>query len=435
MRLRSVHTRSVPALCAVILPWLVACGDEGSGGIAPEPSQNGHPSTDPDGTQAPDAEEASVYVLTTRVSSSDDQQLSYLLSVPSLDAGATFDLSGAVELESTDNNIAGLAGTPFIYVGSCTEPTITRWEAKPDGSLEKGPSVSFANLGFTDACIDTSPVYSADKAYFLPSQSAEREIAVWNPSSMELLGTIPLPDIAPEGELLPVVSLSERSDRIFATVYWQEAYDQDWTHLGDHVRIIEIDPATDSVVGQTDDTRCNELFASGATSDGTLYFSPGSYDAPVRSILGGERGVDPCLLRIVPPETSFDQGYQLDLSSLAGGRPAGDLVVLNDDVAFLHVWHSEVVDPVLEDLSNWEDTVNQAGFLWWKWTMGSEGAEPIGEQAPANGVVLFQVDGRTLVTRFSEDYTSTTLDELDPAGAISPGLSGPGQVFGVVRAH
>jgi hypothetical protein len=372
------------------------------------------------------------YVLHTRVSSLDfNQESNFLLTVPSIEAGATFNLDTAYELGS-DIGLASVPGSPFVWAGSCTEPTLTRWEVKPDGSLEAGPRMSFANLGLTDACIQSGTLFSADKAYHLPFQSDTPEIIVWNPTTMEISSTIALPGVEPEGDLLPVITLATRRDRLFVTVFWEGSFDQDWTLFGDHVRVIEIDTTTDTIVGQSEDTRCNSLSWASGTSDGTLYFSPYSYNTPVRAILGDEHGAASCGLRIVPPASSFDQGYHVDLAALAGERPAGDLIVLNDEVAFIHVWHDELVTPLTPERSNWEDVLGENGFLWWRWPIGSDAAEPILEQSPSNFTITMEVDGRKFQSHFSDDFSSTVLEELDPSGLIRPALAGPGQVFEVV---
>lgn len=395
----------------------------------------GEPTLVDEGSETPVAAPPQ-YVVHTRLNAGDDLQLSYLATTSSIEAGARLDLDRAVELDAPDIGFAGLVGTPYVYTGSCTEPTITRWEVASDGSLREGPQLSFAPLGLADACIDSAlGLYSPQRAFYRPFQSAIPEIVVWNPTTMEIVGTIELPGVEPEGELLPVVTLSTRSDRLFVTVFWEGGFDADWTKFGDHVRVLEIDPESLEVLSSSDEPRCNSLSWTSATSDETAYFSPYSYNTTIRSVLGDERGAQSCGLRIVPPGSSFDQGYELDLSAIAGGRPAGDLVVLDDETAFLHVWHEELVSPLAADGSNWEDVIGENGFLWYKWPLGASTAERIPEQTPGNFTVLVGVEDRKFVAHFSDDFSSTTLEELDASGAITPALSGAGQIFEVVRVR
>lgn len=85
--------------------------------------------------------------------------------------------------------------------------------------------------------------------------------------------------------------------------------------------------------------------------------------------------------------------------------------------------------------SNWEDVLGEAGFMWWRWRIGTETAELIAGQEPGASEVsaLFKVDGKRFLPRTAADYSETTLDELDPSGALRPGLRGPGNIRGVVR--
>ncbi len=105
---------------------------------------------------------------------------------------------------------------------------------------------------------------------------------------------------------------------------WQEDFSKDWSRFGDHVDLITIDPTTDAIVGRRSDPRGSYAFWGSLGSDGAAYFSPLSYYAPIRSMLGGDAGFASVALRVLPGEDAFDPGYTVDLSALVGGRPAGD---------------------------------------------------------------------------------------------------------------
>jgi hypothetical protein len=370
-----------------------------------------------------------LYIVSTTVSVGDTDQ-GYLVPVSAIEPGATFDLSHAVEIP--DSSIAGKRGDRYLYVGASGEPTITRWELQGDDSLVRGPTLSLANYGLTRASVGTELFQSPQRAYIPDDQN--RQIVVWNPEAMEITGTIAL-DVETEGALQPWMSLTVRPDRLLVVVSWQQDFDDDWSVFGDHVRVISIDPTSGELLGQVEESRCNYLFWSSVTSDGTAYFSPLSYYAPIRSMLGGSLGPDSCGLRVVPPQAAFDAGYDLDLSGLVGGRPAGTMFMVTDDVAFIRAWHSEIVSPLSADKSNWQDVINEAGFLWWRWQVGTPAATRVEEQAPGASEItgLYAVDGRKFLPRTAEDYSSTTLDEVDPIGQLHPTLTGPGNIWGVIR--
>jgi hypothetical protein len=390
------------------------------------------PSSDPASNAAV---EGPLYVVATVVST-EDSDTGYLLTVPSLEPGTTFDLSNAVEV--SPSLAYAKPGSSRFYSATMDDPTITRWQVDDQGTLvpEDDTIISFANLGIRHAWpLDPTQIYSDRKAYF--TDDANRRIVVWNPESMEITGTIDL-DIAAPGALVPMLSLTVRKDRVLVVVSWEEDYENgDWSRFGDHVQVFGIDPKTDTVVETSEDPRCNQLTWSFQTTDGTAYLSPMSWFAPIRAMLGEERGVEPCGVRIVPPDTSFDQGYRVELDALTGGRPTGNLFLVNDDVAFVRAWHEELVSPLDEDKANWADVLTEAGFLWWRWQLGDDEAHLVTGQEPGAGEVsgMLEVDGKRYLPRIKSDYSSTTLDELDPDGALVPTLTGPGEIFSVARVR
>ncbi len=75
--------------------------------------------------------------------------------------------------------------------------------------------------------------------------------------------------------------------------------------------------------------------------------------------------------------------------------------------------------------------------MWWRWPLGAEKAEPIQDQEPGASEVsgLLEVDGKRFLPRIASDYSETTLDELDPEGALRPGITGPGAIYSIVRVR
>ena len=432
--------RSCSVATVLISGLGLACGSAKPLGRALPPAE---PSPDtPGAVQALSPDEASedpswrasdepLYAVTTRVTTTSDATHSFLLTVPSIGPGTSFDLGHAVELDA-DTPAFGGRGRPFAYAASASEPTVTRWRVQADGGFEQGPVVSFESLGMrrVDSAGSLS-FFAQDKAYFC-NRFDPSQIVIWNPETMSIRGTIALA-LPPAGDMRPQVVLSQRSDRIFAVVSWQQAHAYDWTRFGDHVQVISIDPETDSVVSRVDEPRCNLLSWVSTPSDGAAYFSPASYYAPLRSMLGEASGVEPCALRIRPGADRFDADYTVDLASITGGRPAGDLFLVSDTTAFLRVWHSELVTPLSAGNENWESVVQEAGFLWWTWQVGAEQAQRVAAQRASKDAQTFVVDGKTYTPTLSEDGASTVLEELDPRGELRPGLRGPGQIIGVFR--
>ena len=224
-----------------------------------------------------------------------------------------------------------------------------------------------------------------------------------------------------------------RQDRIFAEVSWADPK-SGWTLYGSDAQLFSIDPTTDKIVDSTTVAGCGQLSASGGTtSNGAFYFSPWDYRVAVKSVFGADRGVASCAARIVPPATTFDPGLRLNLNDLVGGRPAGDLRVVSDEWAVIHVFHQELAQATATD---WPDSRFKAHYLWWRWRIGAPAAELIPGQTPATeGALFFRIDDRQFLPSNSADFSTTTLIEFDGQGNMKEGLSGPGNFLGVVRIH
>jgi hypothetical protein len=373
-----------------------------------------------------------LYVVSTGTVAGDRSGdfVGYLAVVDSLEPG-TFDLKGALEIEPSW--IFGRPGESSVYAASIFSPTLWRYDLQEDGTLALGDTVSFANYGLESAYLAASaPIYSDEKSYFV--DDVQDQLVIWNPKEMTVIGTIPLGD-DDEGLLPPAPegTIVQHGGLLFTEVNWSD-WKSDSSTYGTHTRLHVIDPATDSLLESVDDERLNYASPLSATSDGTLYYSPVSLISAYREI-GPSHGCPSLALRVKPSEHTFDKGYELDLSSLVGGRPAGDLIWLDDSTAVLRVWHAELADEVTPE--NWEEVLwAQPGFLWWRWHVGDDEAVQIPDQEPGTlAASLVRLDGKTYVIRTSADSTTSTLDEITKDGKMRPGLTGPGQFIGnaVVR--
>jgi hypothetical protein len=287
--LRSARSRLGRGLCGACMISLAACSSADSTVLAGADQ----------GVAPPSETDAPLYLLSARINLPEGGRMSYFLTAPSLEEGATYTLDRAAE-SGVDGWMFGKQGQSTFWQAGQADATLTRWSVTPGGSFERGPSLDLSGLGLTQVGAAGWGVFpSNDRAYFLQWRHPQ-EIIVWNPEAMELIGTIPL-DVDRAGTFEPRgSSIVRHGNRLLAVVYWQGA--EDFTALGEQTRIFEIDLATNQVVSVADDDRCNVLFTSGALSDGTQYFSPESWRAPHRSLLGPEFGQRPCALRVLPAE-------------------------------------------------------------------------------------------------------------------------------------
>jgi hypothetical protein len=365
-----------------------------------------------------------LYVMTSNVWGPDGAT-GYLYGVSSLEDGAP-SLSRAIEFAG-GAWLTGRDGSRSVYVSSGDGgPTITRWEALENGDFVEGPTISFSHLGLTMGMrFGTAPIASDTKAYLVDVQ--EHRIATWNPKEMTVGNVIEL-DLEPrEGLPAWIPTVVVRGDRLLVTVVWED----DW-RFASSSRVIAIDTTTDEVIGISDDTRCEQLAVSSVASTGTAYYSPYAHAPVARSVLGAEYGTRSCALRVVPTGAAFDDGWDVDLAQLAGGRPAGEFILASDDVGFFRAFYNEEVGATAE---NWQDKQGVPGYRWWRWSIGADEAEEIPGQTLTVEAAHYDVDDKTYVGNPSDDWSRTTIVELDAAGVLREGITVDGTPGGVVRVR
>jgi hypothetical protein len=376
------------------------------------------------GAATPDAGTGPLYVVSTGLESGDDF-LGYLATVSALDDATTFTLDKALEIEPSW--IFGKPGQPYVYAGSIFSPTLSRYRLGDDGALVKDGSMSFAGLGLESAYLAAmAPIYSDEKSYFV--DDVQDQMVIWNPKELKVIGTIPFGNEA-EGALpaTPEGSVVVHDGLLLTSIQWLD-WTVDSSQYGTHVRLIAIDPKTDSIVETSDDARLTYASPLAAASDGTVYFSPASLISAYALLPG--HGSPSRALRVSPNSKVFDPGFTLDLSALVGGRPAGGFTLLDDQTALIRAWHADLAEPVTAD--NWMDVLwKQAGFKWWRWHVGDAQAVEIPSQSPGTlDASVLKIDGKSYVVRTNADSTSSTLDRIDAQGDIHAGVTGPGQFIG-----
>jgi len=373
---------------------------------------------------APENEGPVGYAMTSNVWG-DDGATGYLYTVGSLEAGSA-SLEQAIELPG-GGWLSGRDGDRFVYVSSGEGgPAITRWEVLSDGRFAQGPTISFAGLGLTNGIrFGTAPILSDTKAYLVDPD--QHRIAAWNPAEMTV-GTVIELELEDRDGLpawIPTVQL--RDDVLFVTVVWE----QDWRY-GDSSRVIAIDTTTDQIIGTSDDWRCEQLAVSSQGSDGTSYYTPYAHSSAARNVLGPGYGTRSCGIRVVPPGAAFDEGWEVDLADLAGGRPSGEFVLANDEVGFFRAFYADEAGVTLE---NWQDTLGVPAYRWWRWEIGASEAQEIPDQPLTVEAAHYVVDGRTYIGNPSADWSATTIVELDPEGSLREGLNVTGTPGGLVRVR
>lgn len=366
------------------------------------------------------------FVIATRVWD-DTATNSYFHVVPSLDEGTTVDPSQAMEVPGSARLFA-FEDQGWLGIGDGESPTISRYTLDARDALVKGDAISLQPFG-VESLWPTNYVISPTKAYH-PDRAGE-QIVIWNPTTMEVQGTIPLPDTAREGYLaLYGYGSIQRGKTLLFSVGWFDWATSD--AVLPETGLVAIDTETDTVVRFDVDDRCGGITQPVEAASGDAYF--------VSSALAGAAyhldrlETEPCALRILKDADAFDPDFALHLSELTDGAIAGDPIPAGGDSLFLRVF-DEGLATIGEEAKTFEIT-GQPAWHWWRWDTAANEAAPVGElvPSPAN-VSFFEVDGRVFAIDEKDDSTASTLIELTAEGGPRLGLTTPGYLHGVAKVR
>jgi hypothetical protein len=364
------------------------------------------------------------FLLGTRVWD-DTQTTSYFHVVPSLEPGTTVDTTQAVEVPGSAKLYA-VPGIGWFAIGAGEAPTITRYTLE-DGRLVAGTAMSFQAYG-VKSLWPTLYVVSPTKAYY-PDREGQ-QLLVWNPTTMEITGSIALPATARDGYLslygyTPVM----RGDALLFSVGWF-----DWTNdrVLAETGLVVIDTTTDTVARVDVDTRCAGITETVVTASGDAYLATSALAASAHRL--GKLATAPCALRIAAGADAFDPGYvrALDgLAGLTGGAIAGEPVPGGGDRLFLRVLDegAATIDPAGP---TWNVT-GQTAWQWWSWDVAADTATRVDLASATADVLWFQVGDRVFGAQTTADYAETTLVELNADGGPQVALTAPGFLHGVAR--
>jgi hypothetical protein len=401
-------------------------GKDGTGGKEPgtggnEPGTGGQGGG---GAGAPAEDPDAIYALTTQIFGETENQ-SYVLLTKTLDENTELSLDDAVV------EIAGRAlGTGpdeggVLFVASELAPTITRYDLTENGGLSGGSSVSFLGRGVTKfgEYGGQFQYVSEEKAYWFDGPTAQ--VVVWNPSTMKVTGSVSLASLAHEGEVLSFTAAPVwKGDKLYTFAAWRAGL-----VVSERVAVVVVDTATDTAT-IVEDTSCGYVRDGVLASDGKLYLATEAFGSAAHHLNGDNPA--PCLLRFDTSDDSFDDTFNVELSSLFGGDTAGTLVVGPDNQAFLRVLDASAVP---EGTDNPRVLASAAAWGWAKLTPGDTPmVTKLTSVAPGSGSVLPFKLGQRMFAPLFVDGESTEFLELTEAGpSTDEAITVPGLVFSAVK--
>jgi hypothetical protein len=298
----------LPSILVVALFLGAACASD-SGGVA-DVADAGDGDGDGDAADAGEHESEARYVIATAVTDDSGGASTYVAVLDSLEADE-LDLSRASEFGGwSDMGVIG----EWIFVSSGEAAEIERFTVNEDLLLEAAGAISFSNYT-SDANFYAQELVSPTKAYLATGS----EFVIWNPSTLEITGTLAFPDdVQPRDGIEPNLAVDRgavvRGDRLYATLTWTDT--ENLNMLPDS-RIVVVDVENDEVVDVLE-VPCPDLNVADSDEEGNLYFSNWVY-SPGATLLYGDEPA--CVVRIPAGSEQLDS-FRYDYADATGHEGA-----------------------------------------------------------------------------------------------------------------
>jgi hypothetical protein len=334
---------------------------------------------------------------------------------PQLDFEHSFQISGNARLYGSDRS-------NWFAIGDGANANITRYELGGNDSFVDGNELSLASYGVSWMGLSAA-VLDPHKAYYL-DQSRTQQLIIWDPTTMEVTGTIALPSLAPEGgDSLYATMIQRDQDLLIFGGY------TDWTEgtARSSSRMVVVDTATDSVRASSVVENCSHATQVVLLPSGDTYVSS-ELDATLYRVTKPSTGSAGCLLHVAAGADTFD-ATPIDLSAWSGTDLSGGLAPGADGSLLFQAFDATVQSVPDQPL----DAYDMPVWRWWRWTPGDDQAERL--DMPARTVVnyVMTVDGRGYVTDHGEGSESSSLVETEASSGPRSVLTSPGFITNVLR--
>jgi len=291
-------------------------------------------------------------------------------------------------------------GSVFV---SAADFTITKFSVDERRLVEQ-ERLGFASYGPTDFGFWRNVFISSTKAYFLNGSS---EYVVWNPRTMEIDGTIPLPALEDRDGLKAFPGYSDRSALVRDGLLYQPTYwtDESYFRFTPDSRILVVDVERDELVDVLE-APCPGLDFATSDSAGDLYFSSWVF-APGGAAVLSQPGT--CVARLAASDSTVSVPFQV--TEVMSGHEGGVMRYLDGDRFLLSVLHDE--HAAVEDAGDPQVVANGNNWRFWTYDRATGLASMRdGIDWTSGGAYAVDVDGRKLMLVPSTDYSATTAYEL-----------------------
>ena len=401
---------------------MISCG--GSGGSGGSEASDGPDGSDAS-TEPGDAVGADrpVYAVSFRIVGIPVS--GFVALVDSLDANAEVDLGRSIEIPNGGLAVGPERGGSIFLVDGAT-PRLEKVELLPDGSVESRGVISTQAFSISSSGVSAGNFVflSETKAYVIDTLALL--IIVWNPESLEILGTIDFSDARVAGSLGLVGNRSIRRDNELVFALSRIA----GSTFEPDSALVFVDVENDSINRIVELPDCAAVSDLMITDDGSIYAA--SDVASVFNRLSGRNDdTTECFVRI--PTGTYDVENYTVFSQRTDGRLAGTMLQLSDTRAYVRVLDESLLPSGVVDISQ----IN--GALAWTWgILDFERNGPLDVlsdlELKAGSTNPFIIDGAFWATESNDGFESSNLVDLS-GETPSPGLTSPGSIINAFRVR
>jgi len=297
-----------------------------------------------------------------------------------------------------------------IFIADGESPRVGRYVLGEDNVPRLEVEIDFSSYGVGGAAFWDQQFLSPTKAYL--SNAAGLEYVVWNPTTMEITGTVPWPELDFGEGLDPFNSYTDRGGVVLDGYFYHGfyAHDVSWSAFGETSVIAVYDIETDELVN-TIEVPCPMMDVASLGDDGYIYLSGWSY-IPLSYIAGYSS--KNCAARLDVASGRLDPTWLLSYADVADGDQGSALRAVAGDDGIFAVFHGTGV-AVTEGMDMWELDAGEDDWELYSIDLASGSVAPTGIAMSDGSYYESHVDERYFVYLASSN-TATRVWERTAGG-------------------
>jgi hypothetical protein len=388
-----------------------AAGDDAPGDDKPAEDKKDAAASSNDDKPGSTAPTARGPYATATIASAGEEALGYISFFDKLE-GQTVDFERAREF-SGQADLWVVGNTAFIADDETLE--VSRFEVKNKKLADRADGkLNFSATGQSSVGFWKNKFVSAERAYYFNEPS---EIVVWNPSTLEIEGTIALPELPERNGLTPYPAYSDRAtvlrgNKLYWPVYYTSEADDFFKYDGKS-ELLVIDTERNEVLEKLE-LPCPGIDFASEDEAGNAYFSSWVFAPPATAVFDQP----PTCVAKLPAGDHPRLETAFTVSDLTDGREGGALRYVGNGQAILSVFHLEHAPEA--DRTDIQTVAYGANWRFWSVDLSTTKATEITEiDWNAGAAYGSNIEGESYILIPDGSYSNTSVHRLVLDGEVA----------------